>query len=270
MKNPKTNIKSTGVITFCSGKGGVGKSVITANTASALGMHSSVLVLDSVTDLPNQHIIFGVEPPIRLMSVLSGHVMVESAAFQINKNVSLLVDSPLEVGEENNSVLELTDVVADLKFNSEFDYLIIDTHSGISDQLVEFCYMSDLVVVLITDEPTSLLDAYGLVKVLVNFIDSKKIVLLVNNVIDSEDAEEISEKLNLATTKFLNMNLEVLGFVPYSRNVRKSIQRQELLTLSNKDDDATKAIMSIANKIHTKYFKDININTVDFELMKAL
>lgn len=267
----KSNIKKLKTITICSGKGGVGKSVLTANIAASIADNGSeVLVFDSISDLPNQHIIFGAEPPIRLSSVLSGKVDLESAVFKVRKNTSLLVDSPFEIDDSDEMVCDMNDIVVDIKKLNLYDYLLIDTPSGISDQLISFCYLSDLVVLLITDEPTSLLDAYGLVKVLVNYINPEKILLLVNNVIDSEDAAEVSQKLNLATNKFLNIDLEILGFVPYSRNVRLSIQRQELLIDIYNDDESSISVKQIARLIESKYFRNININTeIDFQLNKA-
>lgn len=271
MQKQSSNIKKMKTITFCSGKGGVGKSVLAANIASSIANSgANVLVFDSVRDLPNQHIIFGVEPPVRLSSVLSGKVDLESALFKVRNNTTLLVDSPFEIETDENFILDMNDIVSETSKLNQFDYLVIDTQSGISDQLISFCYLSDLIVLLITDEPTSLLDAYGLVKVLVNYVKPEKIVLLVNNVIDSEDATEVSQKLNLATEKFLEFKLDMFGFVPYSRNIRLSIQRQELLTEIFENDEATFSINNIANLIDTKYFKHLNINTIEnVELNKA-
>ncbi|MFA7627472.1 MAG: AAA family ATPase [Candidatus Kapaibacterium sp.] len=258
------NKRKTKTITFCSGKGGVGKSVITANMAAALSDNgSSVLVFDSVDGLPNQHIIFGVEPPIRLSSVMSGKVDAESALFRVRENLSLIVDSPLEISEFEESVLNLDDILSELKSSDKHEYIFIDTKSGLNEQLISFCLMSDLIVIMITDEPTSLLDAYGLIKILINFTPSKNIVILVNNVIDSEDADEVSQKLNLATGKFLNTQLDLLGFIPYSRNIRLSIQSQELLIDKYNFDESSNAIRNIVNVIEKKYFRFNNLDTVN-------
>lgn len=267
----ESNINKLRTITICSGKGGVGKSVLTANLAASVADNgSNVFILDSVRDLPNQQIIFGVEPPIRLSSVMSGKVDLKAALYNVRENTSLLVDSPFEIDDNQEIVCDLNDIVTAAKKLDLYDYLFIDTPTGLSDQLISFCYMSDLVIILITDEPTSLLDAYGLVKVLVNYIKPEKIALLVNNVIDSEDATEVSQKLNMATNQFLNINLDVLGFVPYSRSVRLSIQRQELLTDIFAEDDAAISVREIASIIESKYFGNININTnIDFQLNKA-
>jgi flagellar biosynthesis protein FlhG len=257
------NKNHTKTITFCSGKGGVGKSVITANIASCLANYGDeVIVLDSVLDLPNQQIIFGVEPPVRLTSVLSGKVDAEQALFSAASNIHLLVDSPVEYDEMYDTPASLNEVIVNIKKLEGFDYLLIDTQSGISDQLLGICLQSDLIIVIITDEPTSLLDAYGLVKILVNYINPEKITILVNNVIDSEDAVEISQKLNLATSKFLNIKLSLLGFVPYSRNVRLSIQRQEILVNNFTNDESTKSINDISEIIKSKYFSNSSINSL--------
>ncbi|GAB1372962.1 MinD/ParA family protein [Candidatus Kapaibacterium sp.] len=247
-KNPFT-------ITLCSGKGGVGTSFLTANLASAVSkLGNKVLILDSVLDLPNQHILFGVEPPVRLSSVLSGKVNVDSALYKIDYNISLLVDSPIEIDDDNDHILSLKEVVNQLKSECEKEFLFIDVQSGISEELIALSKLSDLVLIVITDEPTSLIDAYGLLKILRNYVDISKIALIVNNVIDDEDAGELSHKFNLASTQFLGLKIDVLGFVPYSRNVRYSIQRQEILVNNFEDDEASSAILNISKKIHSKYF----------------
>jgi len=105
---------------------------------------------------------------------------------------------------------------------------------------------------VITDEPTSLLDAYGLIKILMPYIETEKIMFLVNNVIDIEDANDISRKLNLATENFLKIELEYLGYIPYDRTVRQSILRQELFTSLYPEAEVSKSIDSISKSIMTK------------------
>ncbi len=270
MKKDTDKYLRTKTITICSGKGGVGKSVITANLSACLAKNNDeVIVLDSVLNLPNQQIIFGVEPPIRLTNVLNGKVDTENALYEVLPNIHLLVDSPVEYNEQYDTAASLSQVIQNIKDLNSFDYLLIDTQSGISEQLLEICGQSDLVIIMITDEPTSLLDAYGLVKILINYVNPNKIAILVNNVIDSDDAIEISQKLNLATNKFLNIKFSLLGFVPYSRNFRLSIQRQEILVNNYEFDESAKSLNDIASIIKSRFFNeianhsyiDVNINS---------
>lgn len=244
------------IISVCSGKGGVGKSVIAANLGFALSMESiSVLIWDADIHFPNQHLILGVEPPLRLSDVYSGNIPYKNAVFEIKENLHLLADTPAAGVEKiikGNEILELSQQI---KNDNLYDVIILDTSAGASYEVLQSCSISDTAGIMITDEPTSLLDAYGLIKILIQYIDIEKISLLVNNVIDLEDADDISSKLNLATNKFLNVKLDVLGYVPYDRIVRQSILQQEPFILQQPDSEVTKAIKKIASKIIRNNFK---------------
>lgn len=241
--------KSPTVISICSGKGGVGKSVLSANIAYQLSKSGcKVLVWDTNLQFPNQHLLFAVEPPVRLNEVMSSKINVSSAIYQIDKDLFILAGSPADYDFSENNI-SIIKVFEDIINNLEFDYIILDTPAGYSDDILQASMISDMILTVVTDEPTSLLDAYGLIKILLNKIDSKKINLLVNNVIDIEDADEISYKLNLAMEKFLKLIMNSIGFVPYDRIVRQSILQQELFIKAEPESEVSKSIDKISKKI---------------------
>ncbi|MCL5992427.1 MAG: P-loop NTPase [Bacteroidetes bacterium] len=246
----KEQLKMPFVITVCSGKGGVGKSFCAANLAYTLSKQSlSVLVWDANMHYPNQHILFGVEPPVRLKEVYSGRMKVESAIYGITDKLFILAD---HFATGKNHVLkssEILDVYIDILQSTKFDVIIIDTPASDTEDVFQCCNIADLICVVVTDEPTSLLDAYGLIKILLGFIERNKIHLLVNNVIDGEDADDITAKLNLAANKFLNINLDVIGYIPYDRAVKLSILNQELYMLTNDDSEAAVSLKVLSGKI---------------------
>ncbi|MBI5325369.1 MAG: P-loop NTPase [Ignavibacteriae bacterium] len=246
----KEQLKMPFVITVCSGKGGVGKSFCAANLAYALSKQSlSILIWDANMHYPNQHILFGVEPPIRLKEVYSGKKKIESAIYRIDENLFILAD---QFASGKNHVLkssEILDVYIDILQSTKFDIIIIDTPASDTEDVFQCCNIADLVCVVVTDEPTSLLDAYGLVKILLSFIDQTKIHLLVNNVIDDEDADDITSKMNLAAKKFLNINLDVIGFIPYDRAIKQSILNQELYLRTNEESEASVSLKQLSIKI---------------------
>ncbi len=235
------------VITICSGKGGVGKSVLSANLSYKLAEKGlKTLIWDADSQFPNQHLLFGVEPPVRLSQVYSNRVTVKTAIFGVSNNLDLLADMPASGLAEDYSINSVLNVYKEILLDTSYDVIIIDAPAGAADQVLHCCNISNHIAVVITDEPTSLLDGYGLIKILLNFLDKEKISLLVNNVIDIEDADEISEKLNKATYKFLKVEFDKLGFVPYDRVVRQSIIRQELFV---KNEIANELQISIDNII---------------------
>jgi len=250
------------VITITSGKGGVGKSIIASNLANVLSNDYRVLIWDANMDFPNQHIMFGVEPPVRVNDVYESNVHVSRAVFNIKKNLDLLADTPArgDMQEFDSSVI--LDVYRQLLIESKYDFIIIDTPAIISETLLQCCNISDLIAVVVNDEPTSLLDAYGLLKILLPYISEEYINMIVNNVIDIEDSDEISDKLNMATEKFLDIKLNNLGFIPYNRNVRQSIVQQTLLTNSKPESEVSEAIKNISKKILNKLELEEKINNI--------
>lgn len=240
------------VLTIASGKGGVGKSVLAANIANCLSDDLCVLVWDANMQFPNQHLLIGAEPPVRLNDVYCGKIDVTQAIFQIKRNFYLLADLPAAGESEkyaSNGIIRVYKQLLDL---TDFDVIIIDAPAGASRETLQACDISDLTAIVVTDEPTSLLDAYGLIKMLLRNQHYDNINLIVNNVIDWEDAEEISTKLNMATEKFLKYKFSALGFVPYDRVVRMSILQQELFTNSQPESEASRAVRQLCAKLLDK------------------
>jgi flagellar biosynthesis protein FlhG len=246
-------IKMPFVITICSGKGGVGKSVLTSNIAFALSrLPLNVLIWDANNRFPNQHLLLGVEPPSRLIDVYSNKIPVVNAIYHVKENLYLLADMPASGDNYKPDASQILDVYLDLLNETNFDIILIDTPAADSDEVLQCCNIADLVTIIVTDEPTSLIDAYALIKILLQFLNNEKISLLVNDVIDSQDADDISTILNLATEKFLNLKFDVLGYIPYDRSVRQSILQQELFILNNIETEISKAIFALANNIASK------------------
>ncbi len=248
------------IITICSGKGGVGKSILTANLSRALSkVNNRVLIWDADMSFPNQHLLNGVEPPVRLKDVYKLMIPIDKAQFKLDDNLHIMADSPATGSYESFDPSLISNVYEQLAVQNRFDVVLIDTPAGNSLEVLQCCSFSDMICVVITDEPTSLLDAYGLIKILINYIEIDKIKLFVNNVIDLEDADDISAKLNLATENFLKMKFEVLGFIPYDRSVRQSILQQEPFILSNPEAEASQAIDSISKKLNDQYIRSLSI-----------
>lgn len=241
------------IISICSGKGGVGKSFITSNLAYLFSGRYKTLIWDADIDFPNQHILFGVEPPFRFNDYYKTHNDLKKYFYNLRENLYLIAGMPGVGVEKKKKELIILNAFEDIQNFDYFDYIFIDTASGINSETIQSCAISDLICLVVSDEPTSLLDGYGFIKFLSGQIDPKKIVLLINNVIDTDDAEEIKTKFNLATSKFLKISINILGIVPYNKKVRTSILQQEPYVKLHKNDETTKNFLNLASIIGTRF-----------------
>ena len=133
------------------------------------------------------------------------------------------------------------------------DVIIIDTGAGISDAVLEFLVASGEILLVTTPEPTSITDAYALLKALnrnSSYHKTKTVVkLIANQVRDKSDAKELHEKLGVVVNKFLNIDIDLLGAIPYDENMTKAILKQEPIVLSAPATQAAKSLIAIAAKL---------------------
>jgi len=241
------------IISIVSGKGGVGKSVIAANFAYQLSKKGmKVLIWDGDFHFPNLHLIYGVEPTIRAKDVYQNLTLLQKSFYSINENLDLLADYPAESIDEEVNIDPLIEIFKYLLIESDYDFIIIDTSAGVSEMMLNFANFSNSIMMIINDEPSTLLDGYALSKILLHFVKSEKIKILVNNVIDSDDFQDIYRKLSLVTKKFLKLEFEAIGFIPYSRIVRKSIINQQLICNFD-DEDITFYLDNLVNYFINEY-----------------
>jgi flagellar biosynthesis protein FlhG len=216
------------VLAITSGKGGVGKTNVVAGLAIALArMGDRVVVLDADFGLANLDILLGLSPKYTLEHVLRGEKILEE----------ILVEGPLgiRVIPASSGIQELTRLDASTELRliqglqrvaESTDWLLIDTAAGIHDSVIKLLMAAQEVVLITTPEPTSLVDAYAMVKV-VHLRDPKKpFWLMVNNAQTQDEAEETLEQLQAAITRFLGRELNVLGMVPADRFVLQAVREQ--------------------------------------------
>lgn len=238
------------IITICSGKGGVGKSFIAANIAYSLSLlKKKVLLWDADIYFPNQHIFFGFEPRYSATDVYENNIDLELAITNISENLFLLPDLPSINKNKKVKPSTLYDVFIGIKNDFEFDFLLIDTPASHIATIVQCASFADKILIIINDEPTSIMDSYALIKIFRQFFESEKIEILVNNVIDHDDALEFSNKLNLATKKFLNLYLKQIGFIPYDSNIKKSIIKQEIFVDKYRLSETAGKIINITKNL---------------------
>ncbi|MBN8550642.1 MAG: MinD/ParA family protein [Deltaproteobacteria bacterium] len=250
----------TRVISFTSGKGGVGKTSSVVSTAIALAREGkSVLLLDADLGLANIDVMLGVTPRATIHDVLRGEKTLEEVMINGPEGISII---PAASGVESicnlDSEQQLTLMRAIEEVAYQFDYLLIDTAAGIGTDVMFFNSASREIVCVVNPEPTSLTDAYALIKVLSTQYGEKSVSVLVNNVRANSmpaerEAQMVFNRLSTAVERFLHIELKYLGFVPSDPSLIEAIRSQRALMELYPSSPSGLAFASLARKIDAEF-----------------
>jgi flagellar biosynthesis protein FlhG len=253
-------IRSTRIIAITSGKGGVGKTNITVNLAIALSeLGRRVIIIDADLGLANIDVLFGIIPKFTLADVINNkRNILEVLSDGPNKIKFISGGSGVEELVKLGKV-QLENFVNNISLLDRLsDFILIDTGAGLSDNVMSFVMAADEVLLITTPEPTSLTDAYALIKMVSNRNSKKEIKLIVNRAEDQMEAQDIMRKLSIVSEKFLSMKLNPLGYILNDEMVIKAVKKQQPFSLSFPKSRASRYIREISKKLIE--LNDININ----------
>ncbi len=237
-------------VAVVSGKGGVGKSNVVLNLGMALARTGArVLLVDGNVNLSNLDILSGASPRHRLLDVVEGTAQLKDAITEIVPNVFLLAgssDGRLKKLGSNDAAILFREVGL---MEPVFQYAVIDTAGGIVQESISLALLSDEVFVVSTPEPTAVMDAYVLVKVLKRINYNADLKLLINKAKSEEEAEEVRKKFDLVSEHFLNLKIDYAGFIPCDNFVEQAVSVQSPLLQEFPDSPSANSIRSIADKI---------------------
>ena len=239
------------VISITSGKGGVGKTSIVANLGYAFTkLGKKVLILDADLGLGNLDVLLGLAPKYNLSHVIMGEKTIEE----------ILVEGPgqMKILPASSGIQELTHLTLDQKIEvftqldrliDTVDILFIDTAAGISSNVMDFNATAQEIVVVVSPEPTSITDAYALMKVLSLKYSEKGCKLLVNMTTHPDEGREVFRQLHLVTDRFLDITSEYLGCILYDDKVTKGVKNQKIVSELYPDTQASRCFKDLARKI---------------------
>jgi flagellar biosynthesis protein FlhG len=241
----------TRIIAVTSGKGGVGKTNVVANLALSLSeLGKKVIVLDADFGLANIDVLLGLTPRYHLGHVLFGNKSLTEIMVQGPKGIRII---PASSGLQRLSELSLAQrnrlVESFTTLDSDTDYFIIDTAAGISRNVIHFLLSAQEVIVVSAPEPTAIVDAYAVIKIMLVENPTKDIHVLINSVEREEDAMEVFCQINSVVKRFLNREVEYLGHVALDPHVTQAVRNQVLVSHRYPEAPASRCFRMLARRV---------------------
>jgi len=241
------------VIAVASGKGGVGKTNVSVNLGISLAQQGNrVLLMDADMGLANVDIMLGLQTKYNLSHVLDGEKTLQEVIVDGPGGLKIIPAASGVRRMAQLSAMENAGIInAFSELSDELDILVVDTAAGIADSVISFCRAAQEVVVVVTDEPASITDAYALVKVLSRDYNLSKFRLLANMSRTPAHGQQLYEKFARVCEQFLDVSIDYLGTVPFDHDLREAVQKQVPVTVYRPNSLAAKAFKGMANKIET-------------------
>lgn len=239
------------VIAVTGGKGGVGKTSVSVNLSVALAqMGRRVALLDADLGLANVDIMLGLNAKHNLEDVLAGTYTLMDIMLMGPGGIRIIPASSGTQRMAQLGALEHAGLIhAFSEISEQIDVLIIDTAAGISDSVISFVRAAQEVLVVVCDEPSSITDAYALMKLLNRDYGLSRFRVLANMTRTAQEGQNLFNKLTLVSERFLDATLQFVGSVPFDDGMRKAIQRQRAVVDMAPRSKAGLAFHSLAEKV---------------------
>ena len=242
---------ATKVITVASGKGGVGKTNVVANLAISLARSGSrVMVFDADLGLGNIDILLGLTPRFNISHVLTGEKSLEQVLVRGPLGIWVL---PASSGVASMATLDarsqsrLIEAVSQLAI--PLDFLLVDCAAGISGDVLTFSRAAQDLIVVLSNEPASVADAYALIKVLSRQYGQHSFHLLPNMVRDAKEGRALFGKITGVTDRYLDVALDLIGAIPLDPALRAAVRAQRAVVESAPHSPAALAFAALAERV---------------------
>jgi flagellar biosynthesis protein FlhG len=251
----QNQIQTARVITVTSGKGGVGKSNVTVNLAIQLRKAGKrVIIFDADFGLANVEVMFGTIPKHNLSDLIYHGKSISNIITAGPMDIGFISGGSGVIGLNNLYTEQIQFLVRSLsELNELADVILIDTGAGVSDQVLKFVMASPEVLLITTPEPSSLTDAYSLLKAMYrnpNFVSGEtRIRVISNRVLSREEGTAVYEKLNSVVEQFLHGSLDYLGMVPQDPALERSVRAQRPVSMNAPNSPSARAFETLAGNL---------------------
>ena len=238
------------VIAVTGGKGGVGKTTVSANLAVAIAAQGrDVMLVDADLGLANVDVVLGLQTRYHLGHVIQGQCKLEDAIVTGPHGLQVV---PAASGMKRMANLAPSETAGIIRAFSDLyhrvEVLIVDTAAGLHDSVITFSQAAQHVLVVVCDEPASITDAYALIKVLSREHGVQKFQILANQTRKSGEGPALFQKIQRVCDRFLNVTLEFAGSVPYDDYLRRAVQRQTAVVDAFPASISSSALKNLASK----------------------
>ncbi len=241
-------LSATRVFSITSGKGGVGKTAMVANMAVVLAKAGKrVLILDADLGLANIDVVFGLAPIHNLNHFFAGEISLKSTLVDGPSGIKIL---PAGSGVQRFTRLNIQQkhrlIEALDSMHNDFDFVLIDTEAGISENVTYFNTAAQEILVVTTPDPTAITDAYALMKLLSNQYQEKHFNLIVNFIKNEEEALDVYRKLTTVANRYLDISIDYMGSIPRDKQMVEAIRKQQTMVQLFPDSKTSMAFESLA------------------------
>ena len=239
------------VVAVTGGKGGVGKTNISINLSIALAQREQrVLLLDADLGLANIDVLLGLKPERNLEDVYAGNCELADVIVEGPQGIRII---PASSGTQSMAQLSHQQhaglIHAFSEMSEDIDVLVVDTAAGISDSVVNFIRAAQEVLVVVCDEPSSITDAYALMKLLNRDYGVNAFRIIANQTRTEKEGMALYQRLLTTTDRFLDVMLRYEGEVPYDDSVRKAVRKQKAVMDVYPKSEASKAFNLLADQL---------------------
>ncbi len=254
------------VITVTGGKGGVGKSSVSLNLATALSkMGKKVMLFDADLGLANIDVMLGLRVTKNLGDVLHNRCELEDIIHDGPFGLRIVPASSglkemVELSVEQHAGL----IRAFSSLKEDPDVLIVDTAAGISDMVLSFCRAAQDVLMVVCNEPTSVADAYAQMKVLSKDYGVNRFKIVANQLHSLEEGKKMYQKLVNVTDRFLDVTLELVGCIPVDLNMKKAIRMRSCVVDAFPTSPAARAFKTLATRVASWPIPDLACGHLEF------